>query len=220
MEFESLMHERLSIRKYLDKQVPRETIEKILSLAQLTPSWCNTQPWQVIVTGGEHTSQLREALWDHVQSGNFPKTDFPFPAKYVDPYKGRRKECGYQLYDSIGIPKEDRMAGMQQTMQNFRFFDAPHALFIFLDDHFGFYGGVDCGLYVNSVLLAAKNEGVDAVAQAALASYPDFIRQHFQLPDNLKLVCGISFGYADMEHAINQYRTPRAPLEESIRYYL
>ncbi|HBC55966.1 MAG TPA: nitroreductase, partial [Gammaproteobacteria bacterium] len=127
MEFESLMHERLSIRKYLDKQVPRETIEKILSLAQLTPSWCNTQPWQVIVTGGEHTSQLREALWDHVQSGNFPKTDFPFPAKYVDPYKGRRKECGYQLYDSIGIPKEDRMAGMQQTMQNFRFFDAPHA---------------------------------------------------------------------------------------------
>ena len=109
---------------------------------------------------------------------------------------------------------------MQHKMFEFRFFDAPHALFIFLDDHFGFYGGVDCGLYVNSVLLAAKNEGVDAVAQAALASYPDFIRQHFQLPDNLKLVCGISFGYADMEHAINQYRTPRAPLEESIRYYL
>ena len=86
------------------------------------------------------------------------------------------------------------------------------------EEALGFYGGVDCGLFINSFMLAARSLGVDCIAQAALASYPDFIRTYFGLPENRKLVCGISFGYADAAHPINNYRTERVAVEDMLRW--
>lgn len=86
------------------------------------------------------------------------------------------------------------------------------------EEALGFWGGVDCGLYINSFMLAARSLGVDSIAQAALASYPDFVREYFGLPENRKLVCGISFGYADTGHPINEYRTERAPISDVVSF--
>ena len=95
---------------------------------------------------------------------------------------------------------------------------APHVALLTTEAALGFWGGVDCGLYINSFMLAARSLGVDSIAQAALASYPDFVREYFGLPENRKLVCGISFGYADAGHPINQYRTERENIAGVVRW--
>ncbi len=218
MEFEELVRNRYSCRKFLQKPVPRETIGKILDLAQQTPSWCNCQPWQVVVVTGGAVASFRDSLLAHAAEGPPPKPDFPFPLRYEGIYRERRKICGVQLYQALGIGRENREGAERQRLENFRFFDAPHVALVTTEEELGVYGAVDCGLYVANFMLAAKNFGVDSIAQAALASYPDLIRGRFGLPANRKLVCGISFGYADAEHPINGYRTERAPVSGSVTF--
>ncbi|HKQ24391.1 MAG TPA: nitroreductase [Burkholderiales bacterium] len=210
MDFEQLVRTRYSCRKFLQKPVPVETIEKILDLAQQTPSWCNCQPWQVVLITGAAVARFRDGLLGHAAGGHPPKPDFPFPLRYEGIYRERRKVCGVQLYRALGIGRDNKEGAERQRLENFRFFDAPHVALITTEEELGVYGALDCGLYVANFMLAAKHFGVDSIAQAALASYPDLIRSHFGLPTNRKLVCGISFGYADSEHPIHRYRTDRA----------
>ena len=210
MDFEQLVRSRYSCRKFLPKPLPVETMEKILDLAQQTPSWCNCQPWQVVLVTGPAVASFRDSLLAHAAGGHPPKPDFPFPLRYEGIYRERRKVCGVQLYHALGIGREDREGAERQRLENFRFFDAPHVALITTEEELGVYGVLDCGLYVANFMLAAKHFGVDSIAQAALASYPDLIRNHFGLPANRKLVCGVSFGYADSEHPIHRYRTERA----------
>lgn len=217
MDFENLVRNRYSCRRFLAEPLPRETIEAILELAQRTPSWCNTQPWNVLLLGGEALARFRERLYAHAAAGNTPKPDFPFPARYEGIYRERRKVCGVQLYQALGIGKDDRESAAQQALENFRLFGAPHVAIVTTEEKLGVYGAIDCGLYVGNFLLAARNEGVDTIAQAALASYPDLVREFFSLPANRKIVCGISFGFADPHDPIHSYRTERAAVAEAVR---
>ena len=215
MEFERVVRERYSCRQYQKTPVARESIRRILELAQQTPSWCNCQPWQVLLVTGEALERFRLALHAHAAQGLPARPDFPFPMRYEGLYRERRKLCGVQLYQALGIGREDKSAAAQQSLENFRFFGAPHVALITTEQDLGVYGAVDCGLYVANFMLAAHNFGVASIAQAALASYPDFIRGHFGLPVHRKLVCGISFGYAEPVHPINSYRTVRATEQEA-----
>lgn len=218
MEFEDVVRSRYSCRQFLPQPVPRATIENILALAQQTPSWCNCQPWQVLLVSGEAIERFRAALHAHAAQGAPTKPDFPFPSRYEGIYRERRKVCGVQLYQALGIGREDKASAAQQSLENFRFFGAPHVALITTDEELGVYGAVDCGLYVSNFMLAAQNLGVASIAQAALASYPEFIRAYFGLPQNRKFVCGISFGYAHPAHPINGYRTERSTLAEAVTF--
>jgi nitroreductase len=213
---ENALQERFSCRQFLPKPVPRETIESILKAAQMTPSWCNTQPWQITLLSGEETARLGEKLYAHAKGGARPNPDFAFPPAYEGIYRDRRKVCGVQLYQSLGIVKEDRVAATEQALENFKFFGAPHVMLITTPENLGVYGAIDCGLYVSSFILVARQHGVDTIAQAALASYPDLLREYFQLSEERKFVCGLSFGYGDNEHPINSYRTERADISEVV----
>lgn len=215
---ENALRERFSCRQFLPEPVPREEIESILRAAQMTPSWCNTQPWQIKLVTGAEVDRLREKLYAHARSGARANPDFAFPPAYEGIYRDRRKVCGVQLYQSLGIGKEDRTAAAEQALENFRFFGAPHVMFITTPEKLGVYGAIDCGLYVSSFMLVARQHGVDTIAQAALASYPDWLREYFQLPADRKFVCGLSFGYADHEHPINSYRTERASITEAVKW--
>lgn len=216
MEFERVVRERYSCRQYQKTPVARSTIQRILEIAQQTPSWCNCQPWQVLVISGEAIERFREALYAHAAHGAAAKPDFAFPLRYEGIYRERRKVCGVQLYQALGIGREDKAAAARQSLENFRFFGAPHVALITTQEELGVYGAVDCGLYVANFMLAAQDVGVASIAQAALASYPDFIRAYFSLPPERKFVCGISFGYAQPAHPINAYRTARANQQESV----
>jgi nitroreductase len=120
---------------------------------------------------------------------------------------------------SIARDRQDaRAAAAEQTLENFRLFGAPHVAIITTEEKLGVYGAIDCGLYVANFLLSARSFGVDTIAQAALASYPDLVRAFFGLSASRKLVCGISFGYADPAHPIHGYRTQRAGLEEVVTF--
>lgn len=215
---EDLLHTRVSTRKFQARPVPQATIEQILRLAQCTPSWCNIQPWQTIIVSGAARERLREKMYAHAASGARANPDFAFPPAYEGTHRERRKVCGLQLYQALGIGKEERAAAGKQALENFRLFDAPHVALITVDDYLGFYGAFDCGLYVMGLMLAAQSAGVDTIAQASLASYPGLLRAELALPDSRKIICGISFGYAEREHAIHGYRTERASIEEAVRF--
>lgn len=212
-----LLSGRYSCRAYLPEPVPRATIGEILRLAQRTASWCNSQPWRVCVTSGAATERFRAAYHAH-SLGRAATPDFAFPAEYHGAYLERRRECGFQLYQSVGIARGDRVASARQTMENFRLFGAPHAAIITTEAVLGVYGAIDCGAYAANFMLAAHSLGIASIAQAALAAHPQFIREHFGLPDNRLVVCGISFGYADQQHPVNQFRTSRAGLEEAVSW--
>jgi nitroreductase len=219
MAFESLVRSRYSCRRFLPVRVPGEDIDRILELAQRAPSWCNCQPWEVLLLAGDALERFRERLYAHAASGVPPAPDFPFPRRYEGIYRERRKVCGVQLYQALGIGRDDRAAAREQSLENFRLFGAPHLALITTEQDLGVYGAVDCGLYVAHFLLAATSVGVDAIAQAALASYPDLVRDEFALPASRMLVCGIAFGYADAGHAIHAYRTERAALPQVVRRF-
>lgn len=212
---ERLLANRWSCRGYLDRQVPRETIDRLLTIAGRTPSWCNTQPWHLTITSGDATKRLAEAL---VASFDGSGTDFDFPATYAGVFRERRRESGWQLYDAVGVAKGDREASAREMLRNFEFFGAPHVAILTTEADLGVYGAVDCGLYVDSFLLAAQSLGLGAIAQAALAARAPFLREWFGLPAGRKVVCAISFGFADPDHATATYRTSRAPIDDTATF--
>ncbi|TCJ93478.1 nitroreductase [Nocardia alba] len=213
-----LADQRWTCRQFTTEQVDRATVEQLLTLAQRTPSWCNTQPWEVVVTAGEGTQRFRKELLDHIQTaGNAP--DFEFPATYEGIYRDRRRACGFQLYDSVGIAKGDHEKTMRQMVRNFEFFGAPHVAIVTSEADLGIYGAIDCGLWLENFLLGAQALGLGAAPQAALASYAPFIRDYFAIPDTRKVVFGISFGHPDTTHPINNFRTARAPLEDQVTWH-
>lgn len=219
-----LLAGRFSCRGYRPDPVPRPVIEKMLAVAQMSASWCNSQPWQVVVTSGEGTERLRQVLFERAsqdaRAAGGPATtpDFPFPAAYRGIYKERQREVGWQLYESVGVSHGDRVGSGKQALENFRLFGAPHALIITSERDLGVYGAVDCGLYMGSVLLAAQSLGLGMIPQAALAAYAPLLREHFNLPANRAIVVGASFGYADLAHPANSFRSRRAALDGVVQW--
>lgn len=214
--FTDLLHRRHSCRAFRPDPVPRATIEKILTAAGRAPSWSNVQPWQVIVTSGAATDTFREALSAALEGPARP--DIAFPTAYSDAHLARRREVGWQLYDAVGVVKGDREGSARQTAQNFTFFGAPNVALIHAPKELGTYGVLDCGAYLMAFTLAAEALGIATVAQAAVAAYSPAIHQHFALPDDRMVVCGIAFGYRDDDHPANSFRSNRAGLDEIVDF--
>ena len=214
-ELSRLLQQRYSCRGFLAEPVPKATLERIATLAQRTASWCNAQPWRVHITSGDATQRFRDLMLAPVQDGE-PGADFPWPREYLGVYQERRRECGLALYDSVGIARGDREASARQSRENFRLFGAPHVAMITTDEALGVYGAVDCGAYVANFMLAATAMGVATIAQAALASRPQRVRDFFALAPGRRVVCGISLGFEDKAHPANGFRTRRAELPATV----
>ena len=226
----SLQSRRRSCRKYLSTPVPNDVIERVFSLAQLSASWCNAQPWEVIVTKGDGTERFRQTLYQtavtDAMKANDPKlresegrrSDLPMPGAYSGLRKERRRLAGSQLYKAMGV-MGDRNASAQYTLENFKFFDAPHAAIFTSAEELGPYGVLDLGGYLGNLMLVMESFGIASIAQAALAVYGDVVHEFFDIPCDRIVVCGMSFGYPDETHPSNGYRTNRADLEEIVKWY-
>lgn len=207
-----VMQARYSCRAFKPDLVPKDVIMAILEVARHTASWNNVQPWQVVITSGNETDNFRNALLKEVQEGK-PGPDLPWPESYPDELGERRRTCGYALYNAVGIAREDRSARARQSMRNFELFDAPHVAILHAPKVLGAYGALDAGGFLTAFMTAATAQGVETIAQAAVAAYPDMIRSHFRLPEDRMVLCAISFGYADREDPVNNYRTEREEIE-------
>ena len=216
---EELLGERFSCRGFMPQPVPRATIARILGAAQKTASWCNSQPWRLEIASGAATQKFREVMYAAASSGRSNAGDFPFPREDRGVYLERRRESGFQLYNSLGIGRGDKAGYARQALENFNFFGAPHVAIVHTDEALGVYGAIDCGGYVTSFMLAAQALGVATIPQAALAFHSDVVRAHFGLSDDRRVVCGISFGYPDRAHKANSYRTSRAAVTETVRFF-
>jgi nitroreductase len=216
---EELLNERYSVRAFLPQEVARETIEHVLTVAQRTASWCNSQPWQVLIASGEAKERFRKLIYAEAASGAGDDHDFTPPREYLGVYLERRRESGFQLYNTLGIARGDKAAYGRQALENYNFFGAPHVAIIHTDEPLGIYGAIDCGAYVSNFMLAAQALGLGTIPQAALARHSGLIRRHFNLGDDRRVVCGISFGFADHAHKVNSYRTSRASVADTITFF-
>jgi nitroreductase len=211
-----LLRYRHSCRAFSPEPLPRALIEAMLETAQRTATWCNVQPWRVIVTEGEGTERFRTGLQDAVQREQV-NADIPLPREYHGVYQERRRDSGLALYETLGIARDDQAGRMRQSLENFRLFGAPHALIVHSDAKLGEYGYIDCGGYIANLLIAAESLGIAAIPQAAIAMQSRFIHQHFDLPEDRVVVAGVSFGW-EAEHQVNQFRTSRAELPDVVSW--
>lgn len=218
--FRRVVEARRSCRAFLPEPLTAVQIEELLRTAQRAPSWCNAQPWQVIVTSGEATDEFRTALLRHVDESerHRPAPDFPKPARYSGKRLDRRRASGWALYEAVGVARGDRAASARQARENYAFFGAPHFALVTTPAELGTYGAVDCGLYVATFLYAAESLGLGAIPQAALANHAPFVRDYFDIPSDQLVLCGLPFGRRDEHHPANSFRTDRAPLTEIVRW--
>jgi nitroreductase len=212
---EEALLSRRSLRAFRPDPVPRETVERILALASRAPSGTNVQPWKVHVAAGAVRDRLAQEMTAgylaHGEEG-WKATYKYYPTKWREPYLARRRKLGWDLYGLLGIGKGDREKTKQQHARNFRFFDAPVALVFTIDDDLETGSWLDYGMFLQSVMLAARGFGLDTCPQAAIASAHEVLRRHLPIAPNEVVVCGMSLGYARGDAVENALVTAREPV--------
>lgn len=216
MSLETALRERRSVRGYKPDPVPEGVLREVFELAQLAPSNCNIQPWQVFVASGATRDELKKRMVERAMSGTPVNPDFEHLPNFEGVYRKRQVDCAVELYNNMGIARDDKMGRMRATLRNFELFDAPHVCFIGMDKSFGVTVALDVGMYVQSLMLLMTAHGIGSCAQGSMRYYPDDVREVFGVGENTAILLGISFGYEDESVAANKTRVGRAPLGENV----
>jgi nitroreductase len=217
---------RFSVRAFLPTPVPRATIEKLLAIASRAPSGTNTQPWKVYVLQGPSRDSLVEKVCaahdalaaDPSLADTYREEYDYYPQKWVSPYIDRRRENGWSLYGLLGIVKGEKARMHEQHQRNFRFFDAPVGLMFTVDRIMGRGSLVDYGMFLQSLMVAARAEGLHTCPQAAWNGFARLILPHIGAGPDEMMVCGMSLGYADESARVNSFHTPREPVASFTRW--
>jgi nitroreductase len=213
---------RRSVRAFLPAPVPRQTIEEILAVAARAPSGTNTQPWQVHVLSGAAkqalSREIRAAFDDPEQRALHTEDYAYYPTQWRSPYIDRRRKVGWDLYSLLGIGKADKARMHEQHGRNYDFFGAPVGLMFTVDRVMEKGSWLDYGMFLQSVMVAARGRGLDTCPQAAFTQFHRIIARHLGLSADQMLVCGMSLGYADPSAIENTLVTDRAPVSEFVRF--
>ncbi|MBM3482303.1 MAG: nitroreductase [Alphaproteobacteria bacterium] len=212
---------RRSIRGFLPTPVPMETVRHLIEVAARAPSGSNIQPWHVHVLGPETRARLSAAVHERraAQPG-FECSQYKYyPVNWREPYIGRRRKIGWDLYSLCGIQKGDTEKMATQHGKNFDFFGAPVGLMLTVEADMELGSWIDCGIFVQTLMIAARGLGLHSCPQAAWAYHHDLVRQAIPLPDNEKVVCGVAIGHEDTDEPANRLRTEREPLERYTTFH-
>ncbi|MFA6011760.1 MAG: nitroreductase [Desulfobacteraceae bacterium] len=218
MSVSDALKKRVSVRAFLDKPVSEDTLKRIFADAQLAPSNCNVQPWQVYVVSGEMKDRLKDSLVAAVMSGREPNPDFDWKVRYDGIHRDRQFGAANALYSSMGIERSDKQGRMMSMLRNWTFFDAPHVVFFTMEKYLNIMGAVDIGIYAQTLSLLMVENGVSSCMQGALGQFPDPVRELLCIPETTGILFGMSFGYADESAAVNTTRTDREALESSVKF--
>jgi nitroreductase len=212
MDLHHALRSRSSVRAFQARPVPEEVLARVVEAALESPSWANTQPYKLALACGESCEALRRDLLRAAES-DIPEGEHALLFDYPPEMQARRRAAGFGLYAALGIERHDRERREQQYRRNFAFFDAPAVAFLFAHEALGAYSVLDAGIFLQSLLLAARAEGLGTCAQAALASYPQVVRRHFEVPPGYRLLCGVSLGWP-AEARENGFRPGRMTRDE------
>jgi len=209
---------RRSLRAFLPTPVPREMLERILEVAARAPSGTNTQPWQVVVLTGaaKHSlsEKIRAAYDDPAERAKHVEEYAYYPTEWVSPYIDRRRKVGWDLYGLLGIGKADKARMHEQHGRNYAFFDAPVGLIFTIDRVLQQGSWLDYGMFLQSLMVAARARGLHTCPQAAFTQFHRVISEHLSLPPERMVVCGMSLGWADPQAVENRLVTERAPVAD------
>lgn len=220
LSFEETTRVRRSIRGFLDQAVPNSVVRDILEDAQYAPSNCNTQPWNTHIVRGEKLKQLSAVLHEKNDAGEFTP-DFTFDVDdFYGEYRERNNALGKAYYEAMNVMREDKDGRHRAGARNYSFFGAPQAAFLFMPS-FGDNVRVagDMGMYGQTFLLSLAARGLGGIPQTALGFFAGTIREFLGIPDELKLLFGISFGYPDDDAPGNRIRMDRVPIESSVTFH-
>lgn len=210
---------RRSVRGFLPREVPEATLREVFALAQCAPSNCNVQPWAPHVVSGEKLRRLREALVAAGTRDEPIKPDWPADGKFTGVYRERQVGAAQALYGAMGVARSDSVGRKLAYIRNHAFFDAPHAVFIFMPEPFDTREATDIGMYAQTLMLALSARGIGSCAQGALGLFPDIVREQLEISDGYKLLFGISFGYEDHGVKANAARVDRAQIDDVVRFH-
>ncbi len=216
------LQERHSIRAFLPQAVPPAVLEEILQLAARAPSGSNTQPWQVHVVQGAVRNQLVAAacaVFDANPAHSEACYDDLYAATVAEPYLSRKRALGKAMYGVMGIVKGDAAAMLAQQRRNFEFFGAPVAIMLSIDRQLGMGSWLDCGMFAENLMLAARAFGLETCPQAIWVKYESIVRETLGFAADERLVCGIALGYADPQAVDNRFVSDRLPLADFVKFH-
>ena len=216
MDFSQVVESRFSCRAYLPKPVSAQTVRRLAEMAQRVPSWGNTQPWKAYVAGGQTADRIRQDMAASFAEAKPEKPEVEMPESFAPLLAQRYQSLGRDLFAWLDIGRQDQKARLAHYKRNFSAFDAPTLVLVTVPDGQTPYVIYDAGAFVAQFCLAAASQGLATCVLAALARYPGAIRRHLPLGQDERLLIGFTLGYADPEAPVNQFRSPRAPLEEML----
>ena len=218
MKVSEALATRKSVRAFKPYPVSRETVEQMLTLAARAPSGGNLQPWKVYALIGEARDELvrrvAEKRKEHAMGS--PPEYHIYPLALTEPYKARRHRVGEMMYATMNIPREDKIARLKFFAGNWAFFGAPVGLIFTIDRQMQQGQWADLGMFMQSIMLLAREHGLHTCPQEAWAMFHPEIREYLSVPDNELIFCGMAIGYADEAAPVNTLETERAPLPEFV----
>lgn len=224
MNVRDALDSRRSVRDFLPTPVPGEVIRRVLAAASRAPSGGNLQPWHIDVVAGSRLDELKALMQRRLaavaagDTAEQPEYSI-YPKDLVAPYRDYRFKVGEDMYARLGIPREDKAGRLRWFARNFAFFGAPMALFCSVDRRMGPPQWSDLGMFLQSVMLLLREEGLDSCAQECWSVYPRTIGEFIGIPPERMLFTGMAIGHANPDHPVNQLRTDRAPLEAFARFH-
>lgn len=211
---------RRSVRVFLDKPVSREVIERVLDKARRAPSGGNVQPWNAVVLTGEPLARLKAAVAEALSLGKAGRSmEYAiYPGGLDGRYEDYRFDVGERMYEALGIAREDKAGRLNQFAANFRAFDAPVLMLVHTPRYMGPPQWSDLGMWLQTVMLLLREEGLDSCPQESWAMYGTQVREHARIPVDHIFFCGMAIGMRDPAVLVNQFEVPRAPLSEMVRF--
>ncbi|MEU6818634.1 nitroreductase [Streptomyces sp. NPDC046860] len=209
---------RRAVRAFTDREVPADTLERVLSAAAWAPSASNLQPWHVYAVTGAPLAEIKKRAGERLAAGDpWDEPEYEqYPPSLKSPYRERRSAFGEQRYGALGIAREDVEARQRAASANWDCFGAPAALFCYIDRDLGRPQWSDVGMYLQTVMLLLRAEGLHSCTQMAWAKFHRTVAEVLSPPDELMLFCGMSIGFEDA--AARDARTGRAPLGETVTF--
>jgi nitroreductase len=209
---------RRSVRGFSPDPLPAPLVSRIFALAQSAPSNCNVQPWRAYVASGAARDRLRAALVRAVSEGARAEPDFERGAKFTGSYRELQVECAVALYSEMNIQRDDEAGRARASLRNYELFDAPCVAFIGMSKEFGTTVALDVGMYVQTLMLLMTAHGIASCPMGSLRNFPDSVRDEFDVPEDIGILCGICFGYEDVAVPANRTRTSRSKVSDNVRF--